>query len=216
MQISKIEYGVYLSYTPRPQPGAEIQLRSKDLTIMLKNDATLSSNQTISDYLVQRMAQELERLPFADFFINKPILVPIPRTTLMKQDALWVPQRIAISLVQRGLGSKVIECLKRVKAIPKAASSSPKDRPKAMDHYSSLGVETLSKADEIVLVDDVVTRGATIMGAANRLVDVFPTARIRAFVMVRTVSNSVEFTSIRDPLKGTITLAANGETHREP
>ena len=217
MQISEIEYGAYLSYTSHPQPTSEIQSRSKNITIMLKNDATWpKSNQTTSEYIIQRMAEELDILPFADFFKSKPILVPIPKSSLMKQDSLWVPQRIATALIQRGLGSNSIECLKRIQALPKAASSSPENRPKAIDHYNSLSVETLSKADEILLVDDVVTRGATIIGAANRLADVFPNARIRAFAVIRTVTDPDRFTGIRDPCIGTIKVASTGETYRTP
>lgn len=39
--------------------------------------------------------------------------------------------------------------------------------------------------DGIIIVDDVVTRGATIMGAAARLREAFPNARIRAFTIAR-------------------------------
>nr|NIP61938.1 phosphoribosyltransferase [Nitrosopumilaceae archaeon]NIU01370.1 phosphoribosyltransferase [Nitrosopumilaceae archaeon]NIU87713.1 hypothetical protein [Nitrosopumilaceae archaeon]NIV66109.1 hypothetical protein [Nitrosopumilaceae archaeon]NIX61972.1 hypothetical protein [Nitrosopumilaceae archaeon] len=63
------------------------------------------------------------------------------------------------------------------------------------------------------LVDDVVTRGATIIGAANRLKDVFPDATIRAFVAVRTVGS--KFSRLIDPCKDTIILQ-NGETYRKP
>jgi len=184
---------------------------------MLKNDAAWpKSNLTASEYVIRQMAQEIAKLPIADFFKNKPILVPVPRSSLMKPWSLWVPQRISTALVQSGLGSQTIECLKRTQALPKAAGSLPKNRPKAIDHYNSLGIETPSKADEILLVDDVVTRGAATVGAANRLADVFPDAQIRAFAAVRTVSNPDEFTSLIDPRIGKITISQNGETYRTP
>lgn len=106
MQISEIEYASYLSYTPRPQQTSEVQLRSKNITLMLKNDAVWpKSNQTTSEYIIQLMAQEIDKIPIADFFKNKPILVPIPRSSMMKPGSLWVPQRISTALTQRGLKS---------------------------------------------------------------------------------------------------------------
>ena len=63
---------------------------------------------------------------------------------------------------------------------------------------------SLAPPDDLVLVDDIVTRGATLMGAANRLLEVFPNARISAFVAMRTISESTEFTNIYDPRIGTI------------
>jgi hypothetical protein len=59
------------------------------------------------------------------FFKTDPILVPVPNSSFMKSKTLWVPQRIAKSLVQNGLGKEVIECLKLVKLLPKVATSSP-------------------------------------------------------------------------------------------
>ena len=42
------------------------------------------------------------------------------------------------------------------------------------------------------------------MGAANRLVEAFPSARIRAFAAMRTVSDWMEFSHIYDPRVGRI------------
>jgi phosphoribosylpyrophosphate synthetase len=68
---------------------------------------------------------------------------------------------------------------------------------------------------EILLVDDVVTRGATIVGAANKLHDAFPGARIRAFAAMRTISPPQTFSQIVCPCVGKIML--NGQdTRRRP
>ena len=182
----------------------------------MKKDSTWpNSTQTTSEHIVQIMSNETSLL-FEDFFKNKPLLVPIPRSSLIKPDTLWVPNQIAISLINNGFGSESIPCLKRKTALPRAAGCSPTNRPRAIDHYNSLSVETLSEPDEILLIDDVVTRGATIIGAANRLASIFPKSRIRAFTLIRTVSIAAKFTNILDPYIGTIELAANGETFRTP
>lgn len=135
----------------------------------------------------------------------------------MRPDTLWVPERIASAITKMGFGNKVISCLARTQSVPKAVSSLAKDRPKAIDHYKSMNVtRILSNPDEIILVDDVVTRGATLLGAANLLADAFPETTIRAFAAMRTISNPDEFNRLYDPCVGTIELQNNGDTLRRP
>ena len=67
-----------------------------------------------------------------------------------------------------------------------------------------------------MLVDDVVTRGATLLGAANRLAESYPDAQIAAFVALRAVSNPSEFKEVKDAVDGFITLQPNGGTLRRP
>lgn len=215
MQITEMEYASYLSYTPRPQ--SEEQRSSKDVTLMLKNNGiwrgTLLST---SEHIIWQMAKKMDGLPFCDFFRNKPVLVPMPSSSLKKHDSLWVQRCVSLALVRNGLGSRVVECLKRIHAVPKSSYSLPEKRPKAMHHYDSLGVETIHEADEMLVIDDVITRGANMMGAVNRLAAVFPRAKIRGFAVMRTVSRSEEFKAIEDPRIGRVRLAANGETFRRP
>lgn len=135
----------------------------------------------------------------------------------MRADSLWVPERIASALLRVGLGKEVFPCLIRTKAVRKSASSAPEERPHPADHYDSLDVRgRLSSVDEVVLIDDIVTRGATLMGAANKLLDVFPKAKVRAFAAIRTISNSKDFDKVYDPVKGTIILRPEGDTLRRP
>lgn len=217
MHLSKIEFGSLLSYTPRG--NSDTQYRSKNVMRAIKNDeyVQVGSDQILmSDYIPDLLKRDIAKLPFANYFEVNPILVPTPNSSLNKSGTLWVPQRLASALVRKGLGKKVIECLSRVTPLPKSATSFAENRPKATDHYDSIKVEkTLLEPDEILLVDDVITRGATLLGAANKLADAFPNARIRAFTAMRTISNSKEFTKIIDPCKGTITLI-DGDTFRSP
>ena len=124
---------------------------------------------------------------------------------------------MAKSLVSIGLGKEVLECLKRTKPLPKSATSTASNRPKAFQHYESLEIiGTLPELKEILLVDDVITRGATIIGATNKLKDIFPNTIIRAFAAIRTISSSANFNNVYDPCIGQIELNENGETFRNP
>ena len=107
--------------------------------------------------------------------------------------------------------------MKRRKGVKKSSTAPSEDRPRSAEHYDSLEVEgSIPAPEEIVLVDDVVTRGATLLAAATRLRETFPEVRVRAFAVIRTVSNPEEFVSIRDPRMEWIRLRPDGETFRRP
>ena len=55
----------------------------------------------------------------------------------------------------------------------------------------------------ITLVDDVITRGSTILAMYQRLAEAFPQAEIRCFAVVRTMSD-VEVDLIMSPVEGLI------------
>lgn len=62
----------------------------------------------------------------------------------------------------------------------------------------------ISDPVEILLIDDFITRGATSIGAANRLSDAYPNANIRVLVIMKTISNPEKFNKIYDPCIGKI------------
>jgi predicted amidophosphoribosyltransferase len=134
----------------------------------------------------------------------------------MQPGTLWVPQRLANVFVRRGLGQEVVECLKRVKAVRKSATSQAADRPKALEHYESMVVqEFFPEPAEILLIDDIITRGATVLGATNKLAEAFPRAHICAFAAMRTISPPDIFKSTIDPCMGSIELTGT-DTFRRP
>lgn len=216
MRLSEIEFGAFLSYSP--QGNSEDQLRSRTAMRKLKDDEHVESPKVLmSDYIADGIRRDIEKLPFSGCFTKNSILVPAPNSSLTGSGTLWIPQRLAEALVRKGLGRSVETCLRRIKPLRKAAKSSPKNRPKAIEHCNSMDVQRpLYEIDEILLVDDVVTRGATLLGAANRLADAYPKARIRAFAGMRTISNPLEFVNIVDPIMGKITLGGDGNTFRRP
>lgn len=186
----------------------------------IKQDSLVStaSMQPIlmSEFIANNLKSDLNGLPFSDFFGEQTFLVPVPKSSLMKPESLWVPLRLVQAFCRHGLG-KELNCLNRIRPVTKAASAKSTDRPKAIDHYNSFEVQTsITPPTNIVLVDDVITTGATLIGAANRLIEAFPNVPIRAFSVLRAISNPNDFVKIDAPVKGTITLYPSGKTHREP
>lgn len=184
----------------------------------LKNDTFVQNPPILmSQWIAQTVRSYMSTPQFEALFNPNTILVPIPKSSLMVPDALWVPQRLATALVGIGLGKAVATCLNRVKAVQKAAFCAPAERPTPIQHYETISVQkNFSEVDEIILIDDIITRGATLIGAANRLTEAFPATNIRAFAAMRTVSNPDEFKNLIDPQKGTITLRPTGDTLRRP
>jgi predicted amidophosphoribosyltransferase len=215
LRLSSLEFGSLLSYSPRGTSDAEKQSRTAMRN--LKDDQVVpNSNILMSDYISELIKKKMVALPFAHFLEINPILIPVPNSTLMNPGTLWVPKRLAHALVRNGFGKAIVECLKRVKPLPKAARSLASDRPKAVQHYESIEVQSmLSEPNEILMIDDIVTRGATMLGAANKLQDAFPNARIRAFAAIRTISPPDVFNAVYSPCKGIITLVGQN-SFREP
>ncbi len=209
MRIDLLEYGSLLSYTPldSSEPPPEIQ-NANDVMYAIKNDSFIEEPPVLTSEWIARTVQENRKsLPFSGFFQPDTILVPVPKSSLAHPGSLWVPERIASALVKKGMGKQVIACLARTTPIRKAAWSGASHRPRPSEQYQTMGVQgSISelKPEEIVLVDDIVTRGATFLGAANRLVEAFPETRIRVFAAMRTVSNASEFEALYKPVSGTI------------
>jgi predicted amidophosphoribosyltransferase len=154
---------------------------------------------------------------FTSFLSPTAVLVPVPKSGLWKEGSLWVPDQLARSMVQAGLGERTARLLVRTEAIPKAATSTSSNRPNAVKHYQTLAVQKdLLPTPEVVLVDDVVTSGAALLGSANRLFESYPTIPIKGFAAIRTMSDPSQFEKITHPVVGWITLRSSGLCHRRP
>jgi hypothetical protein len=66
-----------------------------------------------------------------------------------------------------------------------------------------------------VLVDDVITRGRTLLAAAARLRSTYPHADVRAFALVRTTGYLSRLDRLRAPCAGVV-YWAGGDARREP
>jgi hypothetical protein len=219
VRITSLDFGSLLCYCPRPSSSA--MQDAYQVMLAIKQDPFGGDPPILMSERIARAVQEnLPSLPFAYFFQPETTLVPVPKSSLMLRDTLWVPLRIATALAKRGVGSQVDPCLARVTAVRKAASSRASERPKPKDHFASLSVQRRISGPppkEILLVDDIITRGSTLLGAANRLAEAFPQTRIRAFGAMTTISDPTDFVSLSKPLIGSIQYRPSKEdTIRTP
>lgn len=144
---------------------------------------------------------------FDRFFDKSAMLVPIPSHHPTKPESLWVPKVIADSLKQNRLGCNVVTCLERTGLVQQSSKSTSQDRPTVKTHYSTLKIKDRIDMvpQDILLVDDVITRGTTIAAAYIRMAEAYPNARIKAFAAMNTTFPD-RFKDVIDPRTGTIVL----------
>lgn len=172
--------------------------------------------QPATRWIATRLKERLHESGLRQLFEPLSVLVPIPSSSKAQAGTPWVPRTLAMELQQQGLGLEVWPCLIRSKVVRKSSTAPAQERPRVADHYDSMTLDRnlLESAEQILLVDDVITRGATLLGAAQRLQAAFPRARIRAFAAIRTISDPDEFHSIYAPVLGRITLSGDGSFRR--
>lgn len=165
---------------------------------------------------MRRMADEHSNGILDGVFGTAPLLIPVPRSSLTVEGGIWPAYNIAAALVGHGIGATVVPCLQRVRAVPKSAFAASGARPKPIEHYESMTVTRMVvDRQELCLVDDVITKGATLLAAASRLHEAYPHARIVAFALVRTLGFVEDIERIIEPAIGTIGLR-NDEAVRQP
>lgn len=195
--LTRLEFASTDVYAP--QGSGPISLRSKGRVNALKFG---------KDYAIAHYAQRAARLAregeFPGFFRAIVILVPVCRSSPVVQGGLWVPLLLAQAMQRLGMARGVSPLLTRISPVAKSAISKPEDRPTLQQHFDSMRAQALQPPlTHIVLVDDVVTRGTTLLAAASRIAEVYPNAEVRAFASVRTMSRQ-EINDFEVPCVGSI------------
>jgi hypothetical protein len=67
----------------------------------------------------------------------------------------------------------------------------------------------------VVLVDDVVTKGRTLLAAATRIQEAFPDTEVRAFALLRTMGLIPDVAQLLEPCVGEIRWTG-ADAQREP
>jgi len=201
-------------YVYAPCGVCPVSAKSRSLCAMIK--APEPSLVPLYARCVMRQAHQIPIL--ADFFRAIDVLVPIPASEPSRPNREYFPERLADAFVAEGLARRAWRGLARVSAVPKSATSAPGRRPTVRAHYDSLSVLSGSDLPEharLLLIDDVVTKGRTLLAAAARLHEAFPQARITAFALLRTLGFKDHIEDLLDPCVGQIGWRA-GDARRNP
>jgi hypothetical protein len=199
-------------YTYSPFGGGTTSARSRLLCELLK----ANDDRFMFKYAVRVRQQVLMSSPLAGFLGPGDVLIPVPGCAPRSSRRRSVAEHLSTALVSEGLGLSVWPCLRRVCPVQKSATAIPGSRPTVGTHYHSFAVESVSATPvQVVLVDDVVTKGRTLLAAAACVQDAFPDAQIRAFALVRTMGLAPRVSRLLDPCVGEIKWRA-GDAYRKP
>ena len=194
-------------YVYSPTGTSLICARSRLLRALLKEgDAR---------FMVKYAVRVREEARLGGFFLAGDVLVPVPRSG-PKTGGTWVAAELAQALVQQGLGALIWPGLRRISAVPKSATSAHGARPSIESHYESFRMERPARHPaRVVLIDDVVTKGRTLLAAACRVREAVPGAEIRAFALLRTMGGVTGLRHVLDPCRGEIRWVG-GDARRSP
>jgi predicted amidophosphoribosyltransferase len=197
-----------------PSGASALSARSRSLCAMIK-----TAEPSLVPLYARCVARQARRIPMlARFFQTIDVLIPIPACKPSREHREDLPRRLAEALVAEGLATSVWNGLHRIRAVPKSATAPPGRRPTVRAHYDSLRVAPgpdLPDHEHLLLVDDVVTKGRTLLAAAIRLHEAFPGVRISAFALMRTRGFKHDLEGLLEPCVGRIGWRA-GEAHRNP
>lgn len=184
--------------------------RSRDWCFAIKN-----GNPKALKAVADRVAlSQQQKEPLAGVFDGDPLLVPMPGSAPRKDDdAHWPAEAICKALIAAGVAQHMQPLLQRAVQVQKSSSAAWGSRPGIDKHF-----ETMALGDEgspllapvsILLIDDVVTKGTTALGAERRLRQVYPHVPITLFAAVRTMGLIPDVDKLSDPVVGAITT--NGD-----
>ena len=159
---------------------------------------------------------------FAELLTADAVLVPVPGSD-PSTTRVWAAERLAVALHGVLLGNSVWLGVRRRFPVRKSATALNADRPTTQQHFESLSVQHpsargtsgCSGPPRIVLIDDVITKGRTILAAAARLHETFPDAYISAFALVRTMGFLDDVSRFLEPCAGFVRWGG-GDARREP
>jgi hypothetical protein len=207
--IRRLTFASCYVYSPRGAGAAS--RRSRLLRKLLK----AGDDRFFLKYALRVRQQFREDALLAGFLGAGQVLVPVPGSAPAVAGVLSVPEHLAMALVEAGLGRDIWKGLLRSRPVPKSATSPPLSRPTVGTHYESFAVAAAAVPARIVLIDDVVTKGRTLLAAAARLKVASPDSEIRAFALLRTMGWVGGVEQLVNPCVGEIRWRA-GDAYRNP
>ncbi|HYL04957.1 MAG TPA: phosphoribosyltransferase [Thermoanaerobaculia bacterium] len=225
--LSSLPFASFLAYSPHGQSAAE--QAATTICREIKRDGYVRrkhGEERIIPYAVRRL-RECLTAGLADFLAADVVLVPAPGSAPLlprQPNAPWISRRICEELRAAGFGCRMDALLLRRQAVAKSAFARRGARPGVQEHYDSFEVAPRlgEPPARITLIDDVITRGATLLAGASRLAEAFPDATVRAFALVRTQypidreRDRQRFRAIIDPITARVTHNSYGAWRRDP
>ena len=208
--LPSLDFASCYVYSPHGSCGAS--RRSRVLCRLLK----AGEEAYLKAYAV-RIRMEAQRRPeLSGFFSDLPLIIPVPGCRASPDQPHGLAVGLAAAMAAQGLGSANCGLLRRVRSVPKSGTAVGGRRPTVAQHYESLQVDCGGENPRfILLIDDIVTKGRTLLAAATRVTEAFPGSTVRAFALMRTVGFAPEVDQILSPCVGAIRWC-RGDARRWP
>lgn len=205
---SEVEFASFLVYNPsKSRFPAALADRSRRIMRAVKGETSqwMQRNE-VAEYFSNHTTKGIRER----FLGSDTTLVPMPGHAPLRDPASshWASREICRELVRCGLGARWSPLLERRTAVAKSSMLSRDDRKMltARVHFESLAAEAdIGAGSQITLVDDVVTRGTTLLAGVARLQGVYPGATVRGFAFIRAMSSDA-IEAIISQCEGTISL----------
>ena len=181
MTFSPLKVGSFPVYPSHSRESPSWRVRDR-----LYRHVKQGQGERIEGYINRLVS--LYRSELGDFFEGVGSLIPVPGRSRRLPGSLWVPDRIARALHDNGIGESVNHLLERWKPVPPSTGvATGSARPSPKQHIESLRVlnDLFGNVSKVMLIDDFVTRGATLLGCAEKFRQAYPNVDIRAFSLCR-------------------------------
>jgi predicted amidophosphoribosyltransferase len=190
--LSELLCGSFLIYPSASTDRSLAARQARGIIWRLKQGGVLPTGETLIEYAARRLREELPGSRLEGFF-DGAALVPVPtsKKTLPTKHSpqLWPADLICDALLKNRLGAKKLVCVVRRETIRSSSSSSPADRPSPMRHLETMDIEPSYLEDcprPIIMVDDVVTRGSTMLAAASWVKHAYSDSEVKGFAVAAT------------------------------
>lgn len=211
---SEVAFASFLVYNPsRVRFPSDLSRKSRTVMRAVKSEtASWARKQRLGERLAQEVGEEIRE----EFLGAETTLVPMPGHAPMKDArAHWSARELCEHFVHSGLGAQWLPLLERAHAVAKSSTSNSDARPTAQMHFESLRARAdLGAGASITVIDDVITRGATMLAAVGRLKQALPGVHVRGFALIRSMSDE-PIRAVKEPVVGTVRVVPWG-TKREP
>ncbi len=203
----RLNFATFADYSSRGQGPESLKSRKLCDGIKAGNERALTS-------LAKALSSERAE-PIRDFLAADRTLVPIPGSGKTTPENFWGPRLICEALAHEGIGAGVLPLLIRNTGVPKSAFAAAGERPTPQRHFESIKAEIdLTTPRRITLVDDVVTKGSTAIGAARRIRHELPDCDIKLFAVFRTCNFAQDIERCINPRSGNLTYADTSDAVR--
>jgi len=218
--LSELLCGSFLVYPPGDRATTKEARAIQKFIWLVKDDRPYpGSGQMAIEYAIEGLKKNLPGSVLEGFF-DGAVLIPVPTSKKRppEEPYHWPGRRLCRAMLAAGLGAGMDPCVVRCVTIKSSKKCAPDERPTVKDHLASMALEghpCLDAPRRVILVDDLVTRGSTMLAAAEVARGRYPSSLIAGFALAATLMPDAEFSVQVDIRISKIRLATNGRGWRD-